>query len=273
MNSFQAAILGLVQGVTEFLPISSTAHLRLVPAIAGWDDPGAAFTAVLQLGTLAAVVAFFAGELLRMLRAALRALQGPPGARADTDARHLGYLIVGTIPIGIVGLLLRHAVEGAFRSLWVVASALIVVALALAWVERRTHGEGRDLDSIHLRDAILIGCAQALALVPGVSRSGITLLAAMLLGIRRDAAARFSFLLSIPAVAAAGVFELPKLMKAHDIGGTPIVVGLVVAAVSGYASIAWLLKFLRTRSTMPFVIYRVLLGLAIIAMLASGRLG
>ena len=273
MNIFQAAILGLVQGVTEFLPISSTAHLRIVPAIAGWDDPGAAFTAVLQLGTLAAVIVFFLGELLRMLRAALRALQ-TPGRRADVDARHLGYLIVGTIPIGIVGLLLRHAVEGAFRSLWVVAIALIVVALALAWVERRRqNAQGRDLNDIHLRDAILIGCAQALALVPGVSRSGITLLAAMALGIRRDAAARFSFLLSIPAVAAAGIFELPKIMKAHDIGGTPLAVGLIVAALSGYASIAWLLKFLRTRSTMPFVIYRVILGIAIIAMLASGRLG
>jgi undecaprenyl-diphosphatase len=272
MNSFQAAILGLVQGVTEFLPISSTAHLRIVPAIAGWDDPGAAFTAVLQLGTLAAVIVFFLGELVRMLRAALRALQ-TPGRGADVDARHLGYLIVGTIPIGIVGLLLRHAVEGAFRSLWVVAIALIVVALVLAWVERRQHGQGRDLNDINLRDAILIGCAQALALVPGVSRSGITLLAAMALGIRRDAAARFSFLLSIPAVAAAGIFELPKIIKAHDIGGTPLAVGLIVAALSGYASIAWLLKFLRTRSTMPFVIYRVVLGIAIIAMLASGRLG
>jgi undecaprenyl-diphosphatase len=274
MNAFQAAILGLVQGVTEFLPISSTAHLRIVPAIAGWDDPGAAFTAVLQLGTLAAVIVFFFGELVRMLRAALRALRAPSGTRPDVDARHLGYLIVGTIPIGVVGLLLRHAVEGAFRSLWVVAIALIVVALALAWIERRRAGQqGRDLGDITLRDAILIGCAQALALVPGVSRSGITLLAAMALGIRRDAAARFSFLLSIPAVGAAGIFELPKIMRAHDIGGMPLAVGLIVAAISGYASIAWLLRFLRTRSTMPFVIYRVVLGVAIIAMLASGRLG
>ena len=237
MTIIEAVILGLVQGVTEFLPISSTAHLRLVPAVAGWDDPGAAFTAVLQLGTLAAV-------------------------------------IIGTIPIGIAGILLRHAVEGAFRSLWVVASALIVVALLLAWVEHRQHNkQGRTLDEIDLRDAVLIGCAQALALVPGVSRSGITLLAAMALGIRRDAAARFSFLLSVPAVAAAGLFELPKILKSHDIGGLPLMVGLIVAALSGYASIAWLLKFLRTRSTMPFVIYRVILGLVIIAMLVSGRLG
>lgn len=273
MNIFQAAVLGLVQGITEFLPISSTAHLRIVPAVLGWDDPGAAFTAVLQLGTLAAVIGFFLKDLLRMLRAALRAVQDP-AARSDRDARHLMYLIAGTIPIGIAGLLLRHAVEGVLRSLWVIAIALIVVALALAWVERRrTASSGRDLNAIQLRDALIIGCAQALALVPGVSRSGITLLAAMALGIRRDAAARFSFLLSVPAVAAAGIFELPKLMKAHDIGGTPLAVGLLVAFVSGWASIAWLLKFLRSRSTMPFVIYRVMLGLLIMVMLASGRLG
>ena len=273
MNIFQAAVLGLVQGITEFLPISSTAHLRIVPAVAGWSDPGAAFTAVLQLGTLAAVIGFFLGDLLRMVRAGLRALQDP-AARSDPDARHLLYIIVGTIPIGIAGILLRHAVEGALRSLWVVAIALIVVALALAWIERRrSASSGRNVDGILLRDALIIGCAQALALVPGVSRSGITLLAAMALGIRRDAAARFSFLLSVPAVAAAGLFELPKLMKMHDIGGTPLAVGLLVALVSGYASIAWLLKFLRTRSTMPFVIYRVMLGLLIIVMLAMGRLG
>jgi len=272
MTIFEAVILGLVQGVTEFLPISSTAHLRIVPAVAGWDDAGAAFTAVLQLGTLGAVMAYFSGELFRMVRSALRAL-GRRGEAPDTDARHLLYIIIGTIPIGIAGILLRHAVEGSLRSLWVVAIALIVVALVLAWVERRSHNQGRGLDAIDLRDAVLIGCAQALALVPGVSRSGITLLAAMALGMRRDAAARFSFLLSIPAVAAAGVFELPKILKSHDIAGSTLAVGLLVAAVSGYASIAWLLKFLRTRSTMPFVIYRVMLGLVIIAMLISGRLG
>jgi undecaprenyl-diphosphatase len=271
MNIVQATVLGLVQGVTEFLPVSSTAHLRIVPALAGWDDPGAAFTAVLQLGTLAAVIGFFVRDLARMLRAALAALRDP-ARRGDPDARMLLYLVAGTIPIGVAGILLRHAVEGALRSLWVVATALIVVALALAFIERAAL-RSRDMAAIGLRDAVIIGCAQALALVPGVSRSGITLLAAMALGLRRDSAARFSFLLSVPAVAAAGVFELPKVLRAHDIGGAPLVVGLVVAFVSGYASIAWLLKFLRTRSTMPFVVYRVILGVAIIALLASGRIG
>jgi undecaprenyl-diphosphatase len=271
MTSLEAAVLGLVQGITEFLPISSTAHLRIVPALLGWSDPGAAVTAVLQLGTLFAVVGFFLRELLTMIGAALAAA-GNPARRNDPNARLLLYLVVGTIPIGLAGILLKHAIEGRFRSLWVIAIAMIVVALALAYVERTARHQ-RSYDSIRLRDAIIIGCAQTLALVPGVSRSGITLLAAMALGLRRDAAARFSFLLSVPAVAAAGLFELPKILKSHDIGGVPLTVGLIVAALSGYASIAWLLKFLRTRSTMPFVIYRVILGLVIIAMLVSGRLG
>jgi undecaprenyl-diphosphatase len=274
MNSLQAVVLGLVQGITEFLPISSTAHLRIVPALAGWGDPGAAFTAVLQLGTLAAVIVFFLGDLVHMARASLAAMRDPARRRDpnDHEARQLLYLVVGTIPIGIVGILLKHVVEGSFRSLWVIAIALIVVALALAYVERAA-AHRRDFASIGMRDAIIIGCAQVLALVPGVSRSGITLLAAMALGLRRDASARFSFLLSIPAVAAAGIFELPKVLKARDIGGTPLVIGLVVAAVSGYASIAWLLRFLRTRSTMPFVVYRIALGLLIIALLATSHLG
>ena len=271
MTTFEALVLGVVQGVTEFLPISSTAHLRIVPALAGWGDPGAAFTAVLQLGTLVAVVGYFLPDLLRMLRAAVVALTDrsrPP----EPPARQLGYIVLGTLPVGVAGIVFKHAIEGSLRSLWVIATALIVVALLLAFVERSAR-HSRDYDDIRLRDAMIIGCAQALALVPGVSRSGITLLAAMALGIRRDAAARFSFLLSVPAVAAAGLFELPKILKSHDVGGAPLAVGLIVAAVSGYASIAWLLKFLRTRSTMPFVIYRVMLGLLIIAMLVSGRLG
>jgi undecaprenyl-diphosphatase len=271
MNILEAAALGLVQGITESLPVSSTAHLRIVPALAGWEDPGAAFTAVLQLGTLAAVIGFFLRELVGMIRASLRALVDP-SRRDDPEARHLLYLVVGTIPVGLAGLLLKHSIETSFRSLWVIAIALIVVALALAWVERAALHR-RDFNSIVMRDAIIIGCAQILALVPGVSRSGITLLAAMALGLRRDASARFSFLLSVPAVAAAGVFELPKVLRAHDLGGAPLVVGLIVAFVSGYASIAWLLKFLRTRSTMPFVIYRVALGLLLIGLLASSRIG
>jgi undecaprenyl-diphosphatase len=270
VTGLEATVLGVVQGVTEFLPISSTAHLRIVPALLGWNDAGAAFTAVLQLGSLVAVLGYFLPDLLRMLRAGAAAIADrsrPP----EPPARHLVYLIVGTIPVGVAGVAFKHAVEGSLRSLWVIATALIVVALALAWVERNAR-RNRDFEEITLRDAFLVGCAQALALVPGVSRSGITLLAALGLGFRREASARFSFLLSVPAVAAAGVFELPKLLKGHDVGGGTLAVGLLAAAITGYASIAWLLRFLRARSTIPFVAYRVILGAVLLALLATGRL-
>ena len=270
MTSFEAVVLGIVQGVTEFLPISSTAHLRIVPAFLGWQDAGAAFTAVLQLGSLLAVIGYFLPDLVRMLRAAVRALTDrsrPP----EPAARELGYLIVGTLPVGVAGIAFKHAVEGSLRSLWVIAIAMIVVGLALAAVERIARRD-RTFEEITLRDAVLIGCAQALALVPGVSRSGITLLAARALGLRREAAARFSFLLSVPAVAAAGIFELPKVLRARDVSGSALAIGLIAAAISGYASIAWLLRFLRVRSTIPFVVYRVALGGVLIFLLATGRL-
>jgi undecaprenyl-diphosphatase len=269
MTTIEALVMGVVQGVTEFLPISSTAHLRIVPALAGWPDAGAAFTAVLQLGTLAAVVGYFMPELLRMLRASITALTDrskPP----EPAARRLGYIILGTLPVGIAGIVFKHAIEGSLRSLWVISGALIVVALALAWIERNAR-HSRDFDDITLRDAMIIGCAQALALVPGVSRSGITLVAALAIGLRRDAAARFSFLLGVPAIAAAGIFELKPLLKAHDLNVAALAVGLLAAAGAGYVSIAWLLKFLRARTTMPFVIYRIALGALLLALLFAGR--
>lgn len=266
MTILQAAVLGLVQGITEFLPISSTAHLRLVPALLGWPDPGAAFTAVLQLGTLMAVIGFFLRDLLRMLAAAAR-----PETRNNPDARMLLYIVAGTVPIGVAGLLARHAVEGSLRSIMVIACALVVVGLLMGVVERISRRE-RPIEAFTLRDALLVGLAQTLALVPGTSRSGITLIAAMLLGFRRDAAARFSFLLSIPAVAAAGVFELPKLLRDREVGTAALATGLLVAFVSGYFAVAWLLRFLRTRTTYVFVIYRVILGLGLLAAALAGHL-
>jgi len=270
MTNFESLVLGVVQGVTEFLPISSTAHLRIVPALLHWDDPGAAYTAVLQLGSLVAVIGYFLPELMKMLSAGLKALtdRSQPPSR---PARELGYLIVGTIPAVVAGVLFRHAIEGSFRSLWVIASAMIIVALMLAVVEKKA-AHVRAFDELTLRDALIIGCAQAFAVIPGVSRSGSTLMAAMALGFRREAAARFSFLLSVPIVAAAGVFEMPKVMHAHDLHGSTMAIGLLAAAVAGYASIAWLLRFLRARSTVPFIIYRVALGLVLMALLATGRL-
>jgi undecaprenyl-diphosphatase len=270
MTTFEAVVLGIVQGITEFLPISSTAHLRVVPALLGWQDPGAAFTAVLQLGSLAAVIGYFFKDLLAMVGASVRALRDrerPP----EPAALHLLYIVIGTIPVGVAGIVLKHRIEGSFRALWVIAAAQIVVGLALGVVEM-TSRKTRGFDDIRLRDAVIIGCAQMLALVPGVSRSGITLLAAMAMGLERPAAARFSFLLSVPAVAAAGIFELPKVLRAHEVGGATLALGLVAAVVASYASIAWLLKFLRTRTTIPFVVYRVALGALIFALLATGRL-
>jgi undecaprenyl-diphosphatase len=270
MTNFESLVLGVVQGVTEFLPISSTAHLRIVPALLHWDDPGAAYTAVLQLGSLVAVIGYFLPELIKMLSAGMKALtdRSQPPTR---PARELGYLVVGTIPAVIAGVLFRHAIEGSFRSLWVIASAMIVVALMLAVVEKKA-SHVRAFDELTMRDALIIGCAQAFAVIPGVSRSGSTLMAAMALGFRREAAARFSFLLSVPIVAAAGIFEMPKVMHAHDLHASTMAIGLLAAAVAGYASIAWLLRFLRVRSTIPFIVYRVVLGLVLMALLATGRL-
>ena len=215
MTNLESLVLGVVQGVTEFLPISSTAHLRIVPALLHWGDPGAAYTAVLQLGSLVAVIGYFLPELMKMLSAGAKWL-GDRSQAPSRSARELGYLIVGTMPAVVAGVLFRHAIEGSFRSLWVIASAMIGVALLLAVVEKRASHD-RTFAELTLRDAVIIGCAQAFAVIPGVSRSGSTLMAAMALGFRREAAARFSFLLSVPIVAAAGVFEMPKVMHAHDL--------------------------------------------------------
>jgi undecaprenyl-diphosphatase len=262
----QSIVLGIIQGLTEFLPVSSTAHLRIAPALLGWPDAGAAFTAVIQLGTLLAVVIFFLRDLLGMLTAL-----ADPNRRRGPQARLLLYLVVGTVPIGIAGVLFRHAVEGPLRSLAVIGTSLVVVGLVMAMVEWLARRE-RAMDSLSLRDAFIVGLGQALALVPGVSRSGITLAFAMAIGLRRDAAARFSFLLSIPAVAAAAVFELPTLLHNRDVGISVLLAGLAAAAVSGYLCIRWLLRFLRTRTTYSFVIYRVILGLLLLAAVLAGKL-
>jgi undecaprenyl-diphosphatase len=256
-----AALLGLVEGLTEFLPVSSTAHLRIVPALLGVPDPGAAFTAVIQVGALGAVVVYFVPDFVRMIRALATDRRSP-------DARLAVAIVLGTIPIGIAGLVLKRYITGSFRSLWVVAVALIVVGIVMAVADRAARHE-RTIARLTLVDALIIGVAQACALVPGVSRSGATIVAALALGFRRDDAARFSFLLSVPAIAAAGVFELKDAL--HDIhGAAPLALATAVAFVSGYASIAWLLRFLRTRTLLGFSIYRVLAGAALLVLLATG---
>jgi undecaprenyl-diphosphatase len=267
LSLIQAAILGLIQGLTEFLPISSTAHLRIAPALFGWPDAGAAFTAVLQIGTLLAVILFFLRDLLGMAGALLdrERRNGPEG-------RMLLYMVAGTVPIGIAGVLFKHAIEGPLRSLAVIATSLVVVGIVMALVERAARHE-RGLEGMSMRDALVIGLGQALALIPGVSRSGITLIFAMGVGLRRDAAARFSFLLSIPAVAAAAVFELPTVLRDKSVGGAALATGLLVAGISGYFCVAWLLRFLRTRTTYSFVVYRVALGSLLLGAIFAGRLG
>ncbi len=266
MTIVQSIVLGIIQGLTEFLPVSSTAHLRIAPALLGWPDSGAAFTAVIQLGTLLAVILFFLRDLLGMATAL-----ADPNRRRGPEGRLLLYLVVGTVPIGIAGVLLKHAVEGPLRSLAIIGTSLIVVGLVMALVERLARHE-RTMDSLSLRDALIIGLGQTLALVPGVSRSGITLAFAMAIGLRREAAARFSFLLSIPAVAAAAIFEIPTLLHNRDVGISVLLAGLGAASVSGYLCIRWLLHFLRTRTTYSFVIYRVALGVSLLAAVFAGKL-
>ena len=273
MSILESIVLGIVQGLTEFLPISSTAHLRIVPAFLGWEDPGAAFTAVTQLGTMAAVLLYFRHDLLRILRASLRALRDP-AARHERDARMGAYIVLGTIPIGIFGLLFKDQIETGARDLYLIGSALIVLGLVLLAAERAGSRE-RELDDIGLRDGVAMGAAQALALVPGVSRSGATISAGLFLGFDRAAAARFSFLLSVPAVVLSGLFELRDFVgeggDGTDIAG--LVVATVLAFVVGYASIAFLLRFLVTHSTRVFVAYRVLLGSAVLALAGAGLIG
>ena len=273
MSIFEAIVLGAVQGLTEFLPISSTAHLRIVPAFLGWEDPGAAFTAVTQLGTMAAVLLYFRHDLGRIARASLRAVRDP-AARSDRDARTGGYIALGTIPIAILGLAFHNQIEDGARDLYLIGSALILLGFVLLAAERVGTRQRKEED-IELRDGMAMGFAQALALVPGVSRSGATISAGLFLGLDRAAAARFSFLLSVPAVVLSGVFELRDF--GGDGGDDPGVLGLVVATllafVVGYASIAFLLRYLASHSTYVFVAYRVVLGVTVIALTAAGLIG
>jgi undecaprenyl-diphosphatase len=272
MTAIQALTLGLVQGLTEFLPISSIAHLRVIPALLGWPDPGAAFSAVLQLGTLAAVLVYFASDLWIMARAALRGVaDGRPWEKQE--ARLAWYILIGTLPIGVCGLLFRRLIVAEFRSLYVISGSLIVLGIFL-WVAEQRAGFRRGVESLGWVDSQLIGLAQALALIPGSSRSGTTITAAMFLGLTREAAARFSFLLGVPAIGAAGLFELRDLLK-HGLGGSEesaLAIGILTSAVSGYLAIDLLLRYLRTRTTYVFVWYRIGLGILLLALLAIGIL-
>ena len=266
MNPLQASLLGLVQGITEFLPISSTAHLRVVPAFLGWDDPGAAFTAVTQLGTTLAVLIYFRADLTRIAVTWARSLRDP-SLRGTLDARLGWYIGLGTIPIGVFGLAFKDQIEGGARNLYVIGTALVVVGVVL-WLAERAHRGERPLAQLDRTDAAAIGLAQACALVPGVSRSGATLSAGLFRGLERSAAARYSFLLSVPAIVLSGLLELPEI-GGHGPGPGPTAIATVVAFVSGYASIAWLLRFLATHGTGVFVAYRIALGAVVLTLAAT----
>jgi undecaprenyl-diphosphatase len=273
VSVFEAIVLGLVQGITEFLPISSTAHLRIVPALAGWEDPGAAFTAVTQLGTMAAVLLYFRSDLWRIARAWLRSLRDR-STRRDTDARLGWYILLGTIPIGIFGLAFKDQIETGARDLYLIATALIVLGLVLLVAEKVGTRE-RSIEQLTTRDGVALGFAQALALVPGVSRSGATITAGLFLGLDRPSAARFSFLLSVPAVVLSGLLELGSIASGEEgqqVGAGALVLATLLAFVSGYAAIAFLLRFLATHSTVVFVVYRVALGILVLALTASGAI-
>lgn len=273
MSLIEAIILGIVQGLTEFLPISSSAHQRIVPALLGWDDPGAAFTAVTQLGTEAAVLIFFRHEIWAIATTWLRSLRNAQ-LRSHSDARLGWYLIVATIPIGIFGLTFEEQIENGARDLWLIGTTLIVFALVLGYADRRGRHE-RSIEQLSTRDGILIGLAQSLALIPGVSRSGATMSAGLLLGLERPAAAKFGFLLAVPAVVISGFFQLYGIVSGEEGGDEPfayVAIATLISFVVGYAAIAWFLRYLAHHSVRIFVIYRILLGGTVLVLMTAGAI-
>ena len=276
MSTAEAIVLGLVQGLTEFLPISSSGHLRIVPAVFGWEDPGAGFTAVIQLGTMAAVLLYFRTDIWRITRTWVREL-GRPRSELSADAK-LGWIIaIGTVPICILGFAFSDQIESSARDLYLIGSALILFSFVMLAAEHyaKKHAERRDQRDIGhatVRDGIGIGFAQALALIPGISRSGATISAGLFAGFDRTAAARFSFLLSIPAVVLSGLYELKEIGGEGNPSAGATVVATLAAFVSGYAAIAWLLRYLATHTLMVFVAYRIPLGIAVIALTATGAI-
>ena len=268
----RVAVLGVVQGITELLPISSTAHMRLVPAVLGWQDPGSAFSAAMQLAALAAVLSYFWSDVRGLTVNSLQAIAH--GQFRDRDLRFSLWIVLATIPIGIAGLSLANvlnACHSPFRNISVIGSACIVMALLLGVAEVRARHR-RTIDNASFIDAMLVGIAQVGALIPGVSRSGSTLTAALGLGFKRDEAARLSFLLGVPAIASAGLKEMWELHKIHldGHGWSVLALGLIVASISAFFAIWGLMRVLEQFSTWPFVVYRFILGVVILVGVATG---
>lgn len=266
MNGLQGLILGIVQGLTEFLPISSTAHLRIVPHWVGWPDPGAAFSAVIQLGTLFAVLLYFWKDVVILFKAGLHGLW-QRNLRISPESQLAWCIVLATLPIVVAGLAFRELIETEARDLRLIGSSLIVFALLLYIAEKRSP-QNRLVSDLTLKDILVIGGCQAFALIPGCSRSGSTIMGGFFLGLNRESAARFSFLLGLPAIAGSGLWEFYSLIE-HGLETTGmfnIGIGIVAAFISGYLSIEFLLRIIKKHGTTLFVIYRVVLGTLILSL-------
>ena len=270
LSWLQAIVLGISQGLTEFLPISSTAHTLVVSRLLGWPDPGAAFTAVTQVGTELAVVIYFRNDIARILKAWFSSLT-KADQRSNPDAKMGWYVIIGTIPIGVAGLAFKSSIETTARNLWLVAASLIFMGVLLGLADRYAKHTKSEAD-LNTKNAILFGLGQALALIPGVSRSGATITAGLAMGYKRDVAARYSFLLAIPAVFASAALTADDIASDDFVNWPATIVATIVAFVVGFMVIAGLMKYLQTRTFMPFVVYRIVLGSVLIVLLATGVL-
>lgn len=268
---FKAIVYGIIQGLTEFIPISSTAHLRVIPALLNWGDEGAAFTAVIQMGTLVATLIFFRKDIVALITGFLKALR-TKNYFSDPNSRLFILIIIGTVPIGICGLLLKDFIEGDARGLYVISGALIILAIFL-YIAEKVSSKKKDLSEITIKDGIIIGLAQALALIPGSSRSGVTITGGLFCGLKREVTARYSFLLSIPAIGLSGLYELytekQELLNENILS---LIIATIVSGIVGYLSIAFLISYLKRKSTMLFIIYRIVLGLIILVLLSLGIL-
>ncbi|MFI6906888.1 undecaprenyl-diphosphate phosphatase [Nonomuraea sp. NPDC050394] len=265
----EAVVLGLIQGLTEFLPISSSAHIRVVSELVGWDDPGAAFTAVIQLGTETAVLIYFRKEIWEIVSTWTRSLW-TPALRGAFHARMGWFIIVGSLPIGALGLLFKTEIETVFRDLRIIATTLIVFAIILWFADRTARNKLTLEKHLSFTHAIVYGFAQSLALIPGVSRSGGTITAGLLLDYRREDAAKYSFLLAIPAVLSSGLLELTEIGEGQAPAWGPTILATIISFVVGYAAVAWFLRYISTHRFTGFVIYRIALGAFIFLALALG---
>ena len=268
ISYFEALILGIIQGLTEFLPISSSAHILIVSTLAGWGDPGAAFTAVTQLGTETAVLVYFRRDIWRIITTWTRSLYTPE-LRGNIDARMGWYVIVGTIPIGFFGFTFSDQIETAARNLYLVATVLIVFGLVLGAADRWGK-QDKTLDDLTIKTGLIYGFGQALALIPGVSRSGATISTGRILGFDRPSATRYAFLLAIPAVVISGLYEALKIGDEKNVSWGPTILATVVAFFVGYAVISWLIRYVSHGSFLPFVIYRIALGTLVLVLLGTG---